>query len=170
MTTDTVGDTSGYDSGNNNQLIASKITASASGQIQTLGYNKYGTAGGNVRLALYSHNAGSNKPASLLGETASFAVAAAGWYDQVPTTLPTIVQGTVYWLATQQDNANLWMYFGSSGRRSAATQGFGAFPATWPSGSSEYDNSRIYNMRMTYAPVIVVPTVTTQAATGIGLD
>jgi hypothetical protein len=168
MTTDTTGGATNQNSGHVSYIKGCKVTASASGQIITLGFNKYGTISVNVRLALYSHDAGNDKPGSLLGETASFAAAAAGWYDQAPTSLPNIVQGTIYWIAFQYSNGNAWMYSGTGGRRSQATYSFGAFPATWPA-SSEYTVT-IYNLRMTYAPNIVAPTVTTDTAIDIGLD
>jgi len=165
--TDTTGGSTGTYAPPANYLWAMKVTASASGQLQTLGNNISLTGGLAARIALYDHNAGSDKPASLLAEKAPYSLVV-GWNDQAPASLPDIVQGTVYWIAVQHSAEGVTVYRNDSGRRSNNAYTYGAFPATWPAGSVQTNNSIIFNLRMTYEPII--PTVTTQPASNIGID
>ena len=166
MTTDTIGSAATHGGGWNGMIFAAKVIASASGKLQTIGQN-FAAASGNGRLALYSHNAGSDKPASLLAEVGSYGVSV-GWNDKTPGSTPDIVQGTAYWIAMQVTAGDCYQTTGGGIRRSYKSYTFGAFPATWPADSTE-NNGNICNERITYAPP-APPTVTTQAATGIGLD
>jgi hypothetical protein len=144
--TDTVGGSTSHGKPGTGYVQAFPVTASASGTLVTLGMNLFDGAG-NIRLALYSDNGGT-KPKTLLCETGSVAAIDA-WNDNAPSTLPSIVLGTKYWISGQFDNANLDLYY-IAGSRSWYAKAYGAFDATW-SATSTQDSNAQWNMRMTYA-------------------
>jgi hypothetical protein len=147
--TDTAGSSSATYTPGNTFVLASKITASASGTSVTVGIN-IATAAGNIRMALYSHNATDDKPASLLGETASIAIAGTDFQDYTLTGV-TIVSGTVYWIAFQFDNNGAQVQGVASGRRSFYTHTYGAMDATWSAGSTQ--DAYTYNLRANYVQI-----------------
>jgi hypothetical protein len=162
MTTDTIGGTAQHGH-NTSYLLGFHIQASASGILTSVGVNVE-SYDGNLRLAIYSTYSG-GKFSGLLGQAE--AVAHAGWND-LPITGVTIVQGTTYYIDIQQSSGYCDLYIGAwtAGAGAGGSMTYGAF--TDPSVScSSYDYP--YNMRIIYsAPT--APTVTTQAATGLGLD
>jgi hypothetical protein len=142
MTVDTVGDASSTISSYNGYRFAVKVTASANGQLQTVGLN-LSTHSGNIRTALYADSSG--LPGALLAESSSVAQVA-GWND-VAVTGVTIVSGTAYWLAAQiSTNEQVYRTIAASDRYLAQT--YGAFVN--PFGSASTENA-LMNMRMTYA-------------------
>lgn len=135
----------GYASG---YAVASPVTLSSSGTVTSIGMNFYGAQSGNVRVALYS--AGSGRPASLLTQSASFAVSGStGWRDIAVT--PYSASAGSYWVAFQLDRV-LKVYYGP-GSRSYYSKPFGAFDATW-SATSGQDSYYVVNMRVTYTTVL----------------
>ncbi len=144
--TDTIGDTSSSQSGEQNWAQAVPITASASGTLQTVGVNIQ-TAAGNLRVAIYADSSGA--PGALLGQSSSVA-AVTGWND-VSVTSVTITASTKYWVAVNCDSASLSVYvkFGQPPQSLAyRAWSYGAFPN--PFGSPTY-TSQTYNMRITYS-------------------
>jgi hypothetical protein len=171
MTTDTIGSTANHGSGYLGSVYANKIVASANGNLDSLGIDTY-SAAGNVRLALYSHNAAGNKPANLLAETSSGA-AANGWQDKVPGATTAIVTGTTYWIAFQCSSSSNNLYYLISGRRSNYTKTYGAFDPTWSASSSESDSESVQHLRMIYSTATEVQVSDSGAgaeASGIGVD
>jgi len=145
-TTDTIGGTTSHAKPGTGLVQGFMVTASASGTLKTLGVNLFAAAG-NIRLALYSDNA-ATKPNALLCETVSTA-AVNGWNDIVPSTLPSIVSGTNYWIGVQLDNANLDVYY-LAAARSWYAKAYAAFDATWSAGSTQ-DGAAKWSTRIIYA-------------------
>jgi hypothetical protein len=159
LTVDTIGDASGQNADFISNLWVSPIIASASGVLQTIGVNMQ-TAGGNIRLKLYADSGG--VPGTLLCETNSTACAV-GWNDIAPTTLPSIVATTKYWLGVETDNVNpAYYYAGTSGDYYIAHT-YGAGPSPYGSGTSI---AVTLNMRMTYTANVAK----TASDTGHGAD
>ena len=145
-TTDTIGNTTLHSSVYSGYVHASRVTASKSGALASLGIN-IEVAAGNGRLALYADNGSGTYPSGApLKETASQALANA-WNDLTATGV-TIVLGTYYWIAAQvsSDSAHLYSDHVTSARKYMA-QAYGAFP-TW---SGTLATSDALNMRMKYS-------------------
>lgn len=153
MTVDTIGNTNGSDNGGN-VAWAGKITASASGTLTSVGINVATGVGSTIRAAIYSHDAVNNKPKTLLGESSSISPTT-GWNDLAIAGV-SIVAGTIYWLAVQQNVFGTIYDEGAGGttRNSYYSKTYGAFDATWSAGSTER-TTYCPNMRMTYAPAIL---------------
>ena len=155
ITTDTIGGTTSNTNSFNGYVYASRITASASGLLQTLGINiQYADSGlGHVRLALYSDNGTGTKPSSLLAETASTTLAL-GWNDPATTTSTSIAVGTYYWIAFQIDDQQIGVYYIAGSFRDYV-KSYGAFDATW--NTSDDGNTLTINSRMTYESATANP-------------
>jgi hypothetical protein len=144
----------------NAYVWVSSIIASASGVLATIGVNMQ-AAGGNIRLKLYADSGG--VPGTLLCETNS-TVAAVGWNDIAPTTLPSIVASTKYWLGVETDNANpAYYYTAGIGGAHYIGHTYGTGPSPFGSGSNL---TATLNMRMTYTANVPI----TAADTGHGAD
>jgi len=118
-------------------LVATKLTAGADGNLQSLSLYMRGTGGGNITMGLYSHDAGNNRPGTRLATTASVACSVTNAYQTIATTTnPAVTSGTVYWIVYEHstDAANLVDYdLGVTGAYYGyASQAYGALPATWP--------------------------------------
>ena len=146
-TTDTVGNTSLNDSGNNGEVIWVHITASKSGALASVGLDVQGTGGNNLRLAIYDSSS------NLLGQSADVA-AVANWNDLAITGV-SLVNGSQYKLAFQvSGSGNHQYYYNNTPTVSSwrTAQAYGAFPSTVPAESGTAKG--LYNMRMTYAQTI----------------
>jgi hypothetical protein len=144
-TTDTIGATDGT-TNFDGYVNWYKITASASGDLETLGINIGTTGSGHVRLALYSGNA--TTPQNLLVETGSTALNV-GWND-ISATGVSIVTSTVYWLSYQQDSGAVKVQYSSSvDTRWYFTSAYTTFPN--PALPEASQNNYIPNLRMVYS-------------------
>ena len=131
-------------------LVATKLTADQTGNLQSLSIYMRGTGGGNVTLGLYSHDAANNRPGTLLATTASTASSATNAYQTIATTTsPAVSSGTVYWIVYEfsAQAANLVDYdLGITGARYGTySQAYGDLPATWP-GALSYAYDELANM------------------------
>jgi hypothetical protein len=82
-------------------LVGTKFTAVASGNMTV--FKIVGSASGNVKVGLYTDNAGS--PNVLLNSTGSAAIVSGVNSIDFPSTA--IVSGTVYWLVANSDTNNI---------------------------------------------------------------
>ena len=141
-------------------LVATKLTADQTGNLQSLSIYMRGTGGGNVTLGLYSHDAANNRPGTLLATTASTASSATNAYQTIATTTsPAVSSGTVYWIVYEfsAQAANLIDYdLGITGARYGTySQAYGDLPATWPGAlSNAYDElaNMVYGTLATETP------------------
>ena len=105
-------------------------------------------SGGNMRMAIYSHDSGNNKPDILLAESGVLPVFSIGW---VSFEIPDIAAAAgTYWLAMQADSTSVWVSYDTVASQSySSTQAFGPFPATHPVGGT---NNRQWKLRAYYCP------------------
>ena len=110
----------------------------------------------NVRVAIYTND--SDKPKTLLVESASTAITKTGWRNIYFASPYPVVQGTIYWLASNCQTNGGASYSGGSGlpRYCNQSHAYGAFPAS-ASGGTVYTIFNIamgaYGMLPTGAPV-----------------
>ncbi|MCE5301218.1 MAG: hypothetical protein LLG37_10165 [Spirochaetia bacterium] len=107
------------------------------------------TAGGQVRLAIYTNDSAYNVPAALIAETAP-QTAVTGWNTlDIPDT--TLTAGK-YWIAYQAEAGITLAYdTGINGEEAWFDMGFGYFPATIATGNLW---NWQYGLRADYCPVI----------------
>lgn len=91
------------------------------------------TAGGQLRLGIYSDNAG--VPGTKLAETAAF-TPTTGWNTAALTTLPAMAVGTYHLVFLTSSNTLQFAFLSGPPNLSFVAWTFGALPATWPAGSS----------------------------------
>jgi hypothetical protein len=144
-TTDVIGDMSANDGGDSGVIFANAITSSASGTLQSIGFNIQ-VADGNGRVAIYDNTAAPNQV--LLGESSSLALIS-GW-NNFPMPAVTITTGHTYYLAFQIDSATAHPYVQSgTGSNYKETYSYNTFPD--PYGSSTNNGFWVSaNMNMTY--------------------
>jgi hypothetical protein len=143
MTTDTIGETTNHNSGDNGLVFACQITASASGSLVSVGQNIESIGlGGYIRTAIY--NDSSNAPSTLIAESSEVA-SVVGWND-LEVVGVNIVSGTKYWLGLQIENQP--HPYSTSGNLYYVSQYLGAFPSnpSWILGTGW----GVRNMRMIY--------------------
>lgn len=145
----TVTDITGGISGTNVQgpgwAYAFPITIMQSGTLQSIGVNWADSGSGSVTVALYS--AGSNKPANLLVQSSSVAIAASpGWQDVSVSAYP-ITAGN-YWVATQVSVSKTLNIQSSS--ESYYSKTYGPFDSTWGARSALQSDGSQWNMRVMY--------------------
>jgi len=133
----TIGDTtveSADDNGNGNLLLAQKATLSQTATIQSLSFY-VNALGGNLRLGLYSDNAGA--PGALIASTNEFTPTSIGWNTKNVVSPVSLLAGT-YWLAYLPQSNSLGFKVIRDGSGTALWTGFnyGSLPATFPSASS----------------------------------
>jgi hypothetical protein len=136
--------------------FASKFTCASTGDVSVISLyvSSTGLSGGDVRVALYSHDAGNNRPNAKLVESATETCDKDAWHDFIVAS--TGVTATDYWLAAAYitDNAVCIRYDGGSG--TVNTQAGGTFPATW--GADDGGLARMvsihadYTATSTYSP------------------
>ncbi|MCE5228085.1 hypothetical protein LLG95_00620, partial [bacterium] len=157
------------DSKNRTYVLASKAILSQAATLKEMSvYIK--TAGGNMRLAAYSDNAG--KPGALVAQTGSFATQA-GWNTAPVTDQTLTLQPGAYWLAFETDNDTVAIAATNSGGVYAYANKwtYQVFPASFPaiSGSGSW-NFSIYATLDASGAVTPTPTPTpTPVATPISL-
>src|SRR5438105_2807084 len=128
MAIDTIGDTGTDGSAWDAFVRVWQITASATGNLSSVGIDIQNAGSGNVRTAIYTDSAGA--AGTLLGASAD-TVPSTGWND-LSVTGVSIVAGTPYWIGFQAANNTLHVY------KTVATvaslyyfsQAYGAFPTT----------------------------------------
>jgi len=123
-------------------LYAQKFTQGSNpGTLQSISFRCYGA--GNVGVALYSHNAVNDKPASPL--TTKQIIATTGPPDHLETVTMTdanrmlLVASTIYWIVFEMSVSSAVEHSGSGGRRSykgSWTYGT-AFPDPWGTSSED---------------------------------
>jgi len=149
-TTETVAGTDDVSEGWQHTLISAKITITNNATISTVGL-KWGSAGsGKFVVGVYSHNAGADKPASLLTQsTEQTHTVGANWQDATVTAYY-IAAGT-YWLACWTNGAETARFDAAGGpRRSYKTSTYSStMPGTWPADSTE-DAVYALMLRVTY--------------------
>jgi len=169
MTTDTIGDTSHNSTGIEGYEWAFPIIASASGALQSIGYNIKATGGsGTIILALYADSVANPgvRPGSKLAQTVS-TVAVVGFNDYAATSTPSIVAGTRYWIAVEVYSTNgLFGYYYSASTRRYKAHAYGTFDDPWPTTDSG-DAAAMHNSRMTYS---AAPVYKSSSDTGSGVD
>ncbi len=145
--TETIGGTAFNGNGSPGYVVASPVTVSAGGSVQSLGIDWAGTQGGNVILGLYS-TAGT-KPGTILTQTPSTAMSTSvGWQDISVSSAYTVTTGTTYWIAFMFSSTKGYYY--NSGSRSYYAKAYGTLDSTW-STSSTQDSVATANLRITYS-------------------
>jgi hypothetical protein len=124
---------------------ACPIVASKSGTVTHVGINCGTPAGANIMVAIYSGDADS--PLNLLAQSASTA-AVAGWNDLALSTTVSVVAGSTYWLAFENDNDDFTTYRVENGTLLYYTTAYGTFPN--PFSVFPYTQVMTQNMRITY--------------------
>lgn len=150
-TTDIVGGTGTSWNNGVGYVFWTKITASSSGTLQTVGVNIQ-TVAGSAETAIYSDSSG---PATLLGNSASIKLSS-GWNDLTIPGSVSITSGTAYWLGIEVNSNSANVYFNSgSGEvfQSPGTYSYG----TWANNPSTQSSTDVVNQRMTYVPA--TPTI-----------
>jgi|WetSurMetagenome_2_1015567.scaffolds.fasta_scaffold21245_4 hypothetical protein len=148
---------SGSPSGN---AYATQVTLDGSiARLQSLSF--YSSTKGFYRLALYTNNAETSSPGSLLWQSYSDGVSV-GWNTLPiaagqPSTLQNLDPG-VYWLAFQwgSSSAGPNMISGDAGTGYSMAMSYDVFPSTWDSGSStstQWSIYATYNILVTITPV-----------------
>jgi len=84
-------------------IRTNKFTAEATGSCSEI--RIYVMGNGNVRVAIYQDNSG--QPSNLLAESASTAVTANQWNTVALTSALSLVSGTAYWLAQQEQTSSM---------------------------------------------------------------
>ena len=141
--------TTGMDSiGNgvmNDYARASNFTAGYWGTITKVGVN-VATPAGNIMTAIYADSSGS--PGALLASSSS-AAAVSGWNDLTLNTPVSVDAGTTYWLAFNNDIADIDTYRDPDGSHVYVAWTFGDFPDPFdiPAGERPFTQ----HMRVTYA-------------------
>lgn len=117
-----------WDDAVNGYLNGTKYDLSEEGIIQSISLYLY-TAAGNIRLAIYTDDAGA--PGSLLCVTASTA-ASTGWNNLNTLTNPTLAAGT-YWLVYQTDHADshIGTEMGAANQLCWKSYAYAEYPETW---------------------------------------
>jgi hypothetical protein len=82
-----------------NRIHACKFTLSVAGTVSSVGMHIASAATGNIRTAIYSHDATNNKPDTLLTQSGS-AACQNGWND-LPVT-PIFLSAGTYWLCSNK--------------------------------------------------------------------
>lgn len=148
------GGTFGLDSGSDtynqgrNMINAMKVTNTAGGTLSKIELLiDDATPEGNVKIAIYEHNALTDRPGNLLWSSASTTVTD-GWMEW--STAPVgLTANTVYWLAYWLDTANGVRYQSGAGRHAWWAMAYEGWPpsldTTWTG-----VNANQYVMRATY--------------------
>jgi hypothetical protein len=115
-------------------------TASAGGTATTLNlYVDSGSSATKVVVGIYSHNASTNAPASLLAQ-GTISAPTTGWNAVPLSSAVTIANGTKYWIAILSPSGSGTIKFrdkSSGGRSQVSSQAtLTALPGTWSSGKS----------------------------------
>jgi lysophospholipase L1-like esterase len=133
------------------------ITASASGNLTTVGINVL-TASGNVIVSIYStYNSSSKKCSGLLGQSASTPVTT-GWNDlPVGAGNISMVQGVTYYLGDEFSSTSAYNYLNYAGTQYYYGMFYGAFPD--PTGTLTSAGATD-NMRIIYGNASPNPTPT----------
>jgi len=144
--TDTVGSTSGTN-GWNGYIVMTKINASASGTLQTIGVNLQSICTG-IEVGIYNDNSGT--PNLLLGNSSNIAPTT-GWNDVSISGGISITSGNYYYLALEENGGctNYQNVFPDSGTNPIfyVSQTYGTWN-NWSGGSGPVSEAQ--NMRMTY--------------------
>jgi hypothetical protein len=159
--TDTVGGTSAGEIGNpENTLYVQPLTASSSGELQSIGIN-LNNNGGFFRLGIYAVLDGTPKATTLLWQSAS-TPCTPGWNDiTVSEDTVNIVGSTTYYISVIGDSDAAYFYCNTDSDLKYEFRTYGAFPD--PTGTL---NSLSYtaNMRITYATEVAPTTTPTPTA------
>lgn len=119
-----------------NYLLGEPITTTVSGNLKKFGFI-YGTAGGNVKIGIYTNNA-SNLPGTLVAQLPSTAIQA----GSVEVALPSAVNlpaGTYWFLGIHDIGAPLYYTTGSTNVVAYTSQPFAnELPTTFPASPSTY--------------------------------
>ncbi|MFH1383206.1 MAG: hypothetical protein ABIH70_10035 [Chloroflexota bacterium] len=131
----TSGESPGY-------FLLDKYTASATGTVTNIGIKAI--RGGNVKVAIYSDNAG--QPGDLLAAVNTDSPVVAGW-NSIPITATPVTLGTVYWLAYISDTPSIYYYInpapGSESLYKATPYAGFSFPASAGTGFTSWKGYHI---------------------------
>jgi type II secretory pathway pseudopilin PulG len=156
------------DSGDKNNMNATKYTASATGTITTL----YGLLGPTVaaspnntgQMAIYN---GTSAPTTLLASSSSTILTPSAWNAfTIPPT--SVTSGQTYWLVYNNNGLattdnNLRYSVGGAGKGIFVAQTYGTWPSTWSAGTVTTDQNSMY------APIDAVTNVSPFRVTeGVG--
>lgn len=121
------------DAGAAHYINACRFQATESAGVVLLSMYLSGSAAGNMRMAIYTDNAGA--PDALLAET-SVTPCASGWNNLALPSAVNLTAGAYYWIAWQYDTASNNLCYASGSANQTFYMGyiFGAFPATMPGG------------------------------------
>jgi hypothetical protein len=156
--TDVISNMSGHGASNVGYIVGHAITASASGQLLSIGIN-YLTGAGNGRVAIFSTYSG-GKFSGLLTQSGSVALSN-GWNDVSVSSVP-IVSGVTYYIAWQVDSNSADVYIVNlGGNEYYQTFTYGVF--TDPTGTLS-TGTYVANMEINY--VIGVGTLTAYTSYG----
>jgi len=142
------------------------FTAVASGSMT--GFRVKSTLAGNVKCALYADNAG--EPGALITAMNTGQAVTAGQWNTLSFTSTPITNGVTYWLAVNtQGSPDYQQVLAKTGataytRYKAVTYSTFTFPDPAGTGFSSWNG---YLMTAGWGETVVVPTVTTQAATSV---
>jgi hypothetical protein len=146
---DTTGGTSFIGSWERGVIYAFPITIVFPGLVWAIGVNWAGTVLGAVRVALYTNNytAGSDRPSSLLTDSATVFVAMSGGWQDIPVALRSVTVGN-YWVAIQISAVE--SVFAIASTRTHYYRGFGSFDSSYPYSNYTLDYEGQWNMRVIY--------------------
>ncbi|MGA3297596.1 MAG: hypothetical protein ABSD41_09100 [Candidatus Bathyarchaeia archaeon] len=158
---DITGGDSYIDSTGTGIIYAFPIRIGVPGIVWAIGVKWAGTILGSVRVALYTNNYTdvSERPSSLLTDSATvFVATSTGWQD-IPVALRSVNDG-YYWVSIQISAVE--SVFTTASLRSYYYRGFGSFDSSWPDSNYTLDNDDQWNMRVTLlAPLSVTQPLTT---------
>lgn len=156
-TTDTIGGTANGDDsyaiGGSGTVYANyqPVTASASGALQTIGFNLAYCGSNNINVAIYSDN---GSPDALLGS--GTANCGDGWND-IAVTGVSIVATTKYWIAIKGDSSVIHFYSNMGPNRCYEET---TYAAAWSNPAGETcDNNVVLNSRITYGVTAPTPII-----------
>ncbi|MGH7958947.1 MAG: Ig-like domain-containing protein, partial [Opitutaceae bacterium] len=154
------------DSGNQNQIYATRYTLSQPATINSLSFFVR-VAGGNLRLGIYQANGPSGGPGTKKAETANLTPAATGWATANVIT-PVLLPAGDYWLAYNPSSATMGYWGQNTGgvtRAMTFTNG-PVLPATFSTSPSTSNWKWSFYATLQTGGDITPPTVSITAPTG----
>ena len=157
---DTTGGDSYIDNSGTGIIYAFPIRISTPGIVWAIGVNWADTVSGSVRVALYTNNYTdvSERPSSLLTDSATVSVASSSGWQDIPVALRSVTD-KYYWVAIQISADE--SIFTTASLRSYYYRGFGPFDSSWPNSNYTLDNDDQWNMRL----ILLAPLPDTQPLT-----
>ncbi len=147
-----------YDSGNNNMISSTKVTAGATGTVSTISVyiGNVDATNKHMQVALYSDVGGTNALGTVLTSSATQTLTPNAW-NSFSVSAASVTSGATYWLAFNVDGSGTQYGYANTGtsKWTNNTVSFG----TWSNNPTiTFTGSQAYQITMTIAPAGVTDT------------